>query len=417
MIAGGGDDGRVAHDPDEVTREASTSTTAARAPRIVHLDHTSTAGGAELALRRLLLAGRTWRATLLVPPGHDGGVFASLRGRAGLRVSGVGQPPGASAAGIAGAVAAGVRLLLQAAATRVDPAFRSADIVDANTARAAAYGALAALTSRTPFVVHLRDLVDREALGPVGLAVLSRVALRRADGVIANSRATLRSARPFLRPGTVAVVIPSPAGLRPRGGDGKPNSDPIHRVGMLARIDPWKGQALLLEAFAAAHRHDDAVLEFAGEPLFGRERHLEELRRRAEEMGIGDRVVFLGHVSDPAETLARWSIAVQYSTRPEPLGQNVLQYLAAGCATVVAGEGGPAEWVEHEQNGLVAPPRDASALAAALTRLAGDHVLRERLATAASRTPGLMSDADVAAAHAEFYAKVLDQGRRPRSHH
>ena len=54
---------------------------------------------------------------------------------------------------------------------------------------------------------------------------------------------------------------------------------------MLARIDPWKGQHLLLEAFAEALGETDAVLEFAGAPLFGHEAYLDELRARDRRAG------------------------------------------------------------------------------------------------------------------------------------
>ncbi|WP_251454257.1 glycosyltransferase family 4 protein [Microbacterium sp. Marseille-Q6648] len=384
--------------------------------RVVHLDHTSVPGGAEFALLRLLQADPEWKPLLLLPPSAAGGVYADLAGRVPVRIAGVAQRAGVSAGGVGAAALAAGRLLVQAAVTRLDPAFRTADVVNANTARAAAYGALAAVTSRVPFVVHLRDLVTPEALGGFGFSVMSRLALPRADGVIANSRATLDSARPFLRADAATVVIPSASGLRPAdpASDRRPGDTTVRaagplRIGMLARIDPWKGQSLLLEAFARAHGDTDAVLEFAGAALFGHADHLDRLRERAEELGVADRVVFHGHVEQPAEVLRRWDVAVQYSTRPEPLGQNVLQYLAAGRTTVVAGEGGPAEWVEHERNGLVVPPRDVPALSAALHRLAEDDALRARLARNALTTPGLLSDAEVAAAHAAFFRTVRDR--------
>jgi glycosyltransferase involved in cell wall biosynthesis len=53
------------------------------------------------------------------------------------------------------------------------------------------------------------------------------------------------------------------------------------------------------------------------------------------------------------------------------------------------------------------PPRDPAALAAALRRLADEPDLRDRLRAAAGATPGLLTDADVAAAHARFYAEVV----------
>lgn len=372
--------------------------------RVLHLDHTSVTGGAEFALARMLRAQPAWRPLLLLPPDQRGGVFAPLAGRIPIRTAGVAQPAGVSAAGALGVAAAAAGLVAQAVATRLHPAFRTADVIDANTARAAAYGALAAVTSRTPFVVHLRDTVDAHSLGRVGSEMMSRVVLPRADGVIANSRATLATAAPFLRDSAHTAVIPSAAGLR-RAVRADRAPGPL-RIGMLARIDPWKGQDLLLDAFADVFGETDATLELAGGAPFGHEGFAADLRRRARDLGVDGRVFLPGHVDDVAGTLARWDVAVQYSRRPEPLGQNVLQYLASGCVTVVADEGGPTEWVTDGENGLRVPPRDAGALAAALRRLADDPLLRGRLAAAAAQTPGILSDAEVGAAHARFYADV-----------
>ncbi len=180
---------------------------------------------------------------------------------------------------------------------------------------------------------------------------------------------------------------------------------------MLARIDPWKGQHLLLEAFARVFRGRDVRLQFAGDAPFGHEAHVEHLRHRASELGIAAQVDFLGHVDDVETLLAGWDVAVQASTRPEPLGQNVLQYLASGRVVVAADEGGPAEWIVDGGNGLLVAPRDVDALAAALGRLDADDDLRRRLAIAAAATPGLLDDEAVTRAHAAFYEAVVRSRR------
>ncbi|MGN6219657.1 MAG: glycosyltransferase [Microbacterium sp.] len=375
------------------------------AARVLHLDHTAVAGGAELALARMLSAGPPWRPFLLTPP-TTGPAFDHLDGAVGRAVTGIPQPAGVSSGRRGATIAAAVSLIVQAAATRVHPAFRTADLVDANSARSAAYGALAVTLSRRPFVVHLRDTVDQAALGGVGHRIMSRLVLPRADGVVANSQTTLQTALPYLRERAATAVIPSASGLRaPSAVPAAREPGPL-RIGMLARIDPWKGQELLIEAFASAFV-DDTVLELAGSAPFGHDTHRDELRLLAERLGIADRLVMLGHVEDIDALLTRWDIAVQCSTRAEPLGQNVLQYLSAGRAVIVADEGGPVEWVQHRVNGLRVPPRDVGALAAALQALAADPALRERLATGAAATPGLLTDAEVARAHARFYAEVL----------
>lgn len=372
------------------------------------------AGGAEFALLRMLRAGAPWSPLVMLAPTDDPGlgVFDDLPAGVPRRVVGVRQPAGASSGGFAFQVVAGTRLLAQAASTRIHPGFRGADIVDANTARAAAYGGLAARSSRVPLVVHVRDMVDREALGRFGHAVMTRIVLPRADGVVSDTRSSLESALPYLRPDAVARVIPSASGLRRR----RPTPRPAGglRVGMLARIDPWKGQRLVLDAFADAFAGGDAQLEFAGSAPFGHDGFLRELRARAAELGVADQVRFLGHVADVDRLIDEWDVAVQASTRPEPLGQNVLQYLAAGRVVVVADEGGPTEWVRDGENGLRFAARDTASLAGVLRRVAADPGLRERLGSAAASTPGLLTDSEVAAAHGTFYADVIETVRRRR---
>jgi len=378
----------------------------APAPRVVHLAHTTVPGGAELGLARMLRADPPWRASILLPPDPvEDGAFAGMPESVAIHRVGVAQPHGASGASPAGAVAAGARLAAQAIATRRRPSFRRADLVVSNSTRAAAYGALAVAGSRAPFVVYLHDFTDRETLGGFGLRMMTRIVLPRADGVIANSQATLASAEPFLRPAALREVVVGASGLTGRArGEREPG--PL-RVGMLARIDPWKGQLLLLEAFAQAFPTGDEVLEFAGGAPFGHADDADELRARARALGLADRVRLLGHVDDVEGLLRRWDVGVQASLRAEPLGFNVLEYLDAGLATVVAGEGGPVEWVRDGANGLVVAPRDARALAAALRRLGDDPGLRRRLGEAAPRTPGLVSDHAVAEQHAEVYRRVL----------
>jgi glycosyltransferase involved in cell wall biosynthesis len=379
-----------------------------RRVRVLHLDHTDAAGGAEFALVRMFEAGPGWAAVVQTPPlGPGASIWDELPSRVPRRVAGIRQPAGASSGGRLAALGFGVRLLAQALAVRTSAAFRGADLVDANTARAAAYGAIAARLSRTPFVVHLRDLVDAEALGGAGHALMTRVVLPRADGVIANSRATLASARRYLRPDAVAEVVPSASGLVLGAALLVRADAPLRTVGMLARIDPWKGQAELLEAFARAFAGRDIRLQFAGGAPFGHEGYLAALRRRADELGIGGQVDVLGHVDDVQHLLDGWEVAVQASTRPEPLGQNVLQYLAAARAVVAADEGGPPEWITDGVNGLLVPPRDIEALAEALRRLDEDPALRAHLSAGAAETPGLLDDEAVAAAHLEVYERVL----------
>lgn len=374
-----------------------------RRPRTLFLDHTTVAGGAELALVRMLRARPSWDAVVLLAPTRELGAFSDLP--VPTRSAGVRQRAGASSAGPIAQAGYAARLVAQAFATRLHPAFRGADLVAANSTRATAYGALAALTSGKPFVAHVRDMAEKDAVGAVGAAIMRRVVLPRADGVVADTERALQSAVPFLRDEALTAVIPSASGLAPHRHRPPRESENLV-VGMLARIDPWKGQELLLDAFARAFPDGGARLQLAGSAPFGHEPFAQHLRDRAANLGIQDRVDLLGHVDDVDALLEGWDIAVQASLRAEPLGQNVLQYLAAGCVTVVADEGGPTEWVRDGVNGLLFAPRDVEALASKLRALDADPELRRSLSANAPATPGLRTDREIADEHAEFYHRV-----------
>ena len=66
----------------------------------------------------------------------------------------------------------------------------------------------------------------------------------------------------------------------------------------------------------------------------------------------------------------------------EGLGTAALDACHAGCAMIVSDVGGLPEIVSHENSGLLVPTRDPAAIAAAMTRLARDSALRDRLARA-----------------------------------
>lgn len=367
--------------------------------RVVFADHSDEPGGAEFALIRLLSVDQDWHPVVVLPSSSTeprSNVFAD-----GLppSVPIIRSGPGHSARREGGTgIAANLRLAASIVGSAVAlarlRAVRDADVLVANTTRASVYVALAAILVRKPFVVHIRDLISADAIGSAATMLMRRLVLPRAAAVIANSRASLDTVVASVRTQEMRV-IPSPAGLRPVDPDSVDASGPVRRIGMIARIDPWKGQELLLRAFAEACPGGQEVLVLHGAAAFGHEEFASDLRRMADELGVADRVDFAGHTSDVPSAICALDVCVQASVRAEPLGQNVLQYLSAGKPTVVSGEGGPVEWVTHGENGLVFTPRDQSSLANALRMIVSDSALRQTVARHAALTPGLLTDARV----------------------
>jgi glycosyltransferase involved in cell wall biosynthesis len=125
-----------------------------------------------------------------------------------------------------------------------------------------------------------------------------------------------------------------------------------------------------------------------------------ELKRLAAQLGVADRVRFLGWREDAA-SLYRAADLCLFPSRFEPLGNVVIQAWAHGLPVVAAASQGPRDLIRDQEDGLLAPVDDDEALAAASARLIADPRLGTRLAQAGA-----------ARLAAEFSAdRVVDQWR------
>jgi glycosyltransferase involved in cell wall biosynthesis len=162
------------------------------------------------------------------------------------------------------------------------------------------------------------------------------------------------------------------------------------------RLGPQKDLGIALDALAAVV---DVSLVVAGD---GPER--EALERRTAELGLAARVGFLGSV--PRERVLRLFRAADASLLPsawENFPHTVVEALAVGCPVIATAVGGVPEVVRDGENGLLVPPRDSAALAAAIARFSGDPELRVRLSAAA---PGSVAAYSEEAVFGEIEAEL-----------
>jgi glycosyltransferase involved in cell wall biosynthesis len=143
------------------------------------------------------------------------------------------------------------------------------------------------------------------------------------------------------------------------------------------RITAQKSLGVALDAL---RRTDGIELVIAGE---GDER--EPLERRARELGLADRVRFIGpQPREQVVRLFRAADAAILSSSWENFPHTVVEALAAGTPVLATATGGVAEVVRDGDNGLLVAPGDAEALADAVRRFFEDADLRERLRDAAA---------------------------------
>lgn len=175
--------------------------------------------------------------------------------------------------------------------------------------------------------------------------------------------------------GVAAAPSPAPsacAALRARAGV------PPGRfmVGLFGRIEPAKGQHVLVDAVGLLKSHGVHAVLF-GEPM--RPAHLEALRAQIVRLGLLERVYYYGFHSSPAEIMGCFDCIV-LTTYNETFGLVLVEAMRAGVAVVGTAAGGVPEIIEDGVSGLLVPPGDPAALAAAIERLERDPVLRRRLA-------------------------------------
>ncbi len=148
-------------------------------------------------------------------------------------------------------------------------------------------------------------------------------------------------------------------------------------VGIVGRIAPEKGHAVLLEALQKVHARYPIHLVIVGN---GPDEEL--IRDRAGEMGLSGQVLFTGFRDDVNNVINALDVVAVPSTWNEPCSAVVQQGMALSKPVIGTRAGGTPEMVVDDGTGFLVPPSDSEALAEAMARLAGDAFLRKRLGAA-----------------------------------
>jgi len=174
----------------------------------------------------------------------------------------------------------------------------------------------------------------------------------------------------------------------------------------VASLRPVKNHRLL---FQAVGKLDDRVLLLliGDGPLQG------DLERDARELGMEDRVRFVGRVTtDELPRVLGASDLCVLTSDSEGLPTSLLEAMACGLPVVAASVGGIPELVINGETGLLVPPGDVEALTEAIRAVEADDRLRERMGRAgrerAEKAFGLRRMAD---AYVEVYRKLVSDRR------
>jgi glycosyltransferase involved in cell wall biosynthesis len=251
-------------------------------------------------------------------------------------------------------------------------------------AKAHLYAAPAARFARVPAAWWQHGLPTRHGIDQIAT-------LLPAQRILACSVAAARAQSALWGNRLAPVVIHPPVDLI-AGDSAEPDAPdraalqlPVDApvVGIVARLQRWKGIHLLIEAAAQLRdRHPALRLLVVGGPHAQEADYPQVLRQQCAKLGMQDRVVFLGQRHDVAACMAQMDVVVNASD-DEPFGMVIVEAMAQGRAVVAPRAAGPLEIITHGVDGLLFEPRNVTALADALHLLLRDAALRTALGRAA----------------------------------
>lgn len=244
---------------------------------------------------------------------------------------------------------------------------------------------------------------------------LNRLAMTRATTIVANSHAMKADCVRQLGPEMERIVVLHNGVSLDQPVEGPDLRDELGLpaaavvVGAASRLAPNKGQADLLRAAARVLRAaPDTWFLLAGDDAIEDDNtgHRQELEALATELGIAERVRFLGFVDDMPRFYRTTDLVVDAAWE-EPFGMVVIEPMLFGRPVVGTAAGGIPEIIDPGVNGVLVPPRDPAGLARGLLPLVLDAPARRRLgeqsaelvarrfdaATQAQRLGALLQDA------------------------
>ena len=283
-------------------------------------------------------------------------------------------------------------------ARRLAKLSRKYELLYANSQKTLFIGALAGILANKPVIWHQHALLAKRTLTrdyhftAVHRRLIVLLANRLIKRVIASSQATAKAlVEAGARVEHIRVVYngidPSPFEAvaaaevddlrRELGLEG------VQVVGAFGRITPSKGQNVLLEALPYL---PDVHALVVGEAKIEERAYAEALRQQSEDLGLEDRVHFLGFRRDIPQLMRLSDVVVHTSVAPEPFGRVVVEGMLASRPVVATRGGGVLEIIDDGDNGVLVPPGEPKALAEVLRGLLMDPDRAKALAKAGYAT-------------------------------
>lgn len=353
--------------------------------RVLFIDHVGALGGAELSLVDVARAYRETSTFVLL----NDGPFRERLTSEGVRVEVIdGGEALHSVRRETGWPSISAASRVMSLAWRLAGLAREHDCLHANSQKAFVIACVAGVLARRPVIWDLNDLLIPAHFSRTNIRLGVTLANHLAHRVITNSHAS--AAALVAQGGRKDKVRVVHNGIACEPFDAVTDADVVALrqelqldgrpvVGVFGRLGKWKGQNIAVDAIA---RLPGVHLLLVGGALFGEQDYAEGLRAQATRLGVSDRVRFLAFRSDVPRLMRLVQVVLHTSTAPEPFGRVIVEGMLARRPVVATRAGGVEEILEDNVTGVLVPPGNAEALAAAITGLLEDPARAGRLAEA-----------------------------------
>jgi len=238
---------------------------------------------------------------------------------------------------------------------------------------------LISILLRRRFVVHSHGI---EAMG-----TLERLVVNKVPKFIVISKFIKEELIASNFPEHRIVVVPNPVNPRDVGLceiNTLLEKYNIHEseliFGIVGRIVRWKGHVEFLEAaklVLQALPNTKALI--VGDTSDGDDKYTECIKNSIDELGIKNRVIFTGYVSDVSAFYKTMDVCVHCSIEPEPFGLVITEAMSYGVPVIASSLGAPKEIISDGKNGFIVEPRSTARMAELILNLLTDRELRENI--------------------------------------
>jgi len=157
-------------------------------------------------------------------------------------------------------------------------------------------------------------------------------------------------------------------------------------VGIVGRLDGWKGQDVFIDAAAIIlKRLDDIKFLIVGDAIFTNGGFRGQLERKAHALGVYKDIIFTGFRDDIHSVLMAMDIFVHASVKPDPFPRTVIEAMASGKPIVATSVGGVVEAIHDGVNGRLIPPSDPDRLAESVILYLSDKNIATKLSKRARK--------------------------------